>query len=153
LNTFTLPASVLSFLERKRTMQVLSDAQWSVLRPLIEAVRPRGTTAHHDLRRTIEALLWRHQNGAKWRSVPAELGPWWGAAQTFVRWAKRGVWERLLERVRRSGISFGMVFLDGTGIRAHQKAAGAVKKGAMRPSATAGRLWAALAAAMAPKLA
>jgi transposase len=132
-------------------MQVLSDAQWNVLRPLIDAVRPHGKTSHHDLRRTIEAILWRHRNGAKWRSIPAELGPWWGAAQTFIRGAKRGVWERLLERVRRSGISFGMVFLDGTGVRAHQKAAGAVKKNAVRPSATAGRLWGALAAAMAPR--
>jgi hypothetical protein len=39
-----------------------------------------------------------------------------------------------------------MVFLDGTGIRAHQKAASAVKKGATPPSATAGRRWADLAA-------
>jgi transposase len=132
-------------------MQVLSDAQWNVLRPLIDAVRPHGKASHHDRRRTIEAILWRHRNGAKWRSIPAGLGPWWGAAQTFIRWAKSGVWERLLERVQRSGISFGMVFLDGTGIRAHQKAAGAVKKNAMRPSATAGRLWGVLAAAMAPR--
>ena len=30
---------------------------------------------HTNLRRTIEAILWRHQNGAKWRSSPAELLP------------------------------------------------------------------------------
>ncbi len=132
-------------------MQVLSDAQWNVLRPLIDAVRPHGKTSHHDLRRTIEAILWRHQNGAKWRGIPAELGPWWGAAQTFIRWARTGVWERLLERVQQSGISLGMVFLDGTNIRAHQKAAGAAKKNAMRPRARAGRRWGGLAAAMAPR--
>jgi transposase len=122
-----------------------------VLRPLIEAVRPRGKTAHRDLRRTIEAILWRHRNGAKWRSIPAGLGPWWGAAQTFIRWARRGVWERLLELVQDARVSFGMVFLDGTSVRAHQKAAGAVKKGATRPSATAGRRGGGLAAAMAPR--
>jgi transposase len=132
-------------------MQVLSDAQWTVLEPLIEAVRPRGKTPPRNLRRTIEAILWRHQNGAKWRSVPAELGPWWGAAQTFIRWARKGVWERLLKRVQEAGVSFGMVFLDGTGIQAHQKAAGAAKKDKTRPSATAGRRWAGLAAAMAPR--
>ena len=132
-------------------MQVLSDAQWEVLRPLIEAVRPRGRTAHHDLRRTIEASRWRHQNGAKWRGVPAGLGPWRGAAQTFIRWARKGVWERLLERVQEAGVSFGMVFLEGTNVRAHPKAAGAVKKDKMRPSATAGRRWAGLVAAMAPR--
>jgi transposase len=132
-------------------MQVLSDAQWKVLEPLIEAVRPRGKTPPRTLRRTIEAILWRHQNGARWRSIPAELGPGWAAAQTFLRWARKDVWERLLERVRRSGISFGMVFLDGTNVRAHQKAGGAAKKNATRPSATAGRRWAGLVAAMAPR--
>ncbi|MBV8737748.1 MAG: transposase, partial [Alphaproteobacteria bacterium] len=45
--------------------------------PLIEAVRPRGKTPPKELRRTISAIFWRHQNGAKWRSIPAELGPWW----------------------------------------------------------------------------
>ena len=68
--------------------------------PLIEACRPKGKTPPKDLRRTIEAILWRHQNGAKWRSVPAELGPWWRAAQTFIRWAHLGVWEHLLRLVQ-----------------------------------------------------
>src|SRR6188768_2831564 len=65
--------------------QVLTDAQWAVLAPLIEACRPHHKTQHHDLRRTIEAIIWRCQNGAKWRSLPAEFGPWWMAAQTFIR--------------------------------------------------------------------
>src|ERR671933_2312925 len=115
-------------------MQVLSDAQWKVLEPLIEAVRPHGKTPPRNLRRTIEAILWRHQNGAKWRSIPAELGPWWAAAQTFIRWARLGVWERLLEAAQARGIALGMTFLDGTNIRAHQKAAGAARKGALERS-------------------
>src|SRR5829696_5187653 len=115
-------------------MMVLSDAQWTVLTPLIEQCRPRGKTQHHDLRRTIEAIIWRHQNGAKWRAIPAELGPWWRAAQTFIRWAKLGVWERLLVRAQEGGVALGMTFLDGTTIRAHQKAAGAAKKGQMQRS-------------------
>jgi hypothetical protein len=41
--------------------------------------------AQNNLRRTIEAIIWRHRNGAKWRSIPSELGPWWMAAQTFIR--------------------------------------------------------------------
>lgn len=48
--------------------------------PLVLEVRPRGKTPHEDLRQTMEAILWRHQNGAKWRAIPAELGPWWLAA-------------------------------------------------------------------------
>ena len=108
---------------------VLSDEQWAVLGPLIDECRPRGKTEPVALRETIEALVWRHQNGAKWRSVPPGLVPWWRAAQTFIRWSHLGVWERLLERVQERGLELGMAFLDGTSIRAHHKAAGAPKKG------------------------
>ena len=131
---------------------VLTDVQWAALEPLIEACRPHGKTQHHDLRRTIEAIIWRHDNGAKWRQIPAELGPWWMAAQTFSRWSRLGAWERLLEAAqRRGGIEAGMAFLDGTSIRAHHKAAGAAKKGGHRNSATRTRRSAARAAATGPK--
>ena len=111
----------------KHGTSVLTEAQWRRLSPLIEAVRPRGKTEHHDLRRTIAAIIWRHRNGATWRAIPAELGPWWMAAQTFNRWGHLGVWERLLELARERGVALGMAFLDGTTIRAHQKAAGAAR--------------------------
>src|SRR4051794_27619476 len=75
---------------------MLADAHWMDLEPLIETCRPKGKTPPQDLRRTISAIVWRHQNGAKWRAIPTELGPWSRAAQTFIRWAHLGVWERLL---------------------------------------------------------
>jgi hypothetical protein len=43
-----------------------------------------------------------------------------------------GVWERLLAMAQKRGIALGMAFLDGTAIRAHQKAAGASGKKARR---------------------
>ena len=107
---------------------MLSDAQWGKLGPLIEACRPKGKTPLQDLRRTLSAILWRHQNGAKWRAIPADLGPWWRAAQVFIRWARLGVWERLLALVQARGVALGLTFLDGTNLRAHQKAAGAARK-------------------------
>ena len=109
---------------------MLTDAQWAELEPLVEACRPHAKVPPSNLRRTISAILWRHANGAKWRSVPPELGPWWMAAQIFIRWSKLGVWERLLRLVQeRCGRELGMVFLDGTVVRAHHKAAGARKEG------------------------
>jgi hypothetical protein len=47
------------------------------------------------------------------------------AAQTFILWSRLGVWERLLAMAQERGVALGMAFLDGTAIRAHQKAAGA----------------------------
>lgn len=110
-------------------MRVLKDEQWDVLKPLLNEVRPWAVRPVRELRRTIEAIVWRQQNGAKWRAIPSELGPWWMAAQTFLRWARLGVWERLHRLAQaRFGLELGMVFLDGTVVRAHQKAAGARKQ-------------------------
>ena len=132
---------------------MLTDALWTMLEPLVEQCRPKGKTAPQDLRRTLEAILWRHENGAKWRAVPSELGPWWRAAQTFIGWARLGVWERLLNLVQERGIQLGMTFLDGTSVRAHQKAAGARQKGALKLNETHVKRLVALVAAMAPRLA
>src|SRR5215211_7949423 len=132
---------------------MLTDGAWMDLEPLVEACRPKGKTAPKDLRRTISAIVWRHQNGAKWRAVPAELGPWSRAAQTFIRWARLGVWERLLLLAQARSVQLGMTFLDGTSIRAHQKAAGAARKGALQRSGTAVKPWAARVEGMGLKLA
>ena len=130
---------------------MLSDAQWAVLEPLVEACRPHAKVPPAHLRRTIGAILWRHENGAKWRSLPADLGPWWMAAQTFIRWSRLGVWERLLSLVQERGVALGMAFLDGTSVRAHQKAAGAARKGALKLSETQVKRLAALVAALEPR--
>ena len=136
---------------------MLADAHWMNLEPLIEACRPKGKTAPKDLRRTISAILWRHQNGAKWRAIPAELGPWSRAAQTFIRWAHLGVWERLLllaqARVlaQARGVQLGMTFLDGTSLRAHHKAAGAEKRGPPARVEMSVKRWAVRGVAMGPR--
>jgi transposase len=132
---------------------MLTDAQWAMLEPLIEACRPKGKTPPQDLRRTIGAILWRHQNGAKWRALPCDLGPWSRAAQTFIRWARLGVWERLLTLAQERGVELGMAFLDGTNVRAHQKAAGASRKGALQQSEMRVRRLGDLVAAMGARLA
>src|SRR5882757_7260584 len=100
---------------------VLTDEQWVALAPLLEACRPKGKTPPRDLRRTVEAIVWRHANGAKWRAVPAELGPWWRAAQLFIRWSKLGVWERLLGLAQDRGVELGMAFLEGRLVRTGEK--------------------------------
>jgi transposase len=132
-------------------MTMLTDAQWAELEPLVEQCRPRAKVPPSNLRRAISAILWRHTNGAKWRAVPAELGPWWMAAQTFIRWSRLGVWERLLTLVQERGAQLGMTFLDGTNIRAHHKAAGAARKGTLQHSTILVKRLAALVAGMEPK--
>ena len=131
---------------------VMRDEEWVALEPLVEEVRPHAKVPIADLRQRIEGILWRHDNGAKWRAMPAEYGPWWKPAQTFIDWTRFGVWERLLRlAAERFGVAFGMEFLDATSIRAHRSAAGAAKKGELARNGTLGRRVAALVAASAPR--
>ena len=140
-------------MDDERRYGVLTDAEWAQLEPLLDAVRPRGKTEPHELRRTVEAVIWRHENGAKWRAVPAELGPWWMAAQCWNCWFHAGAWGRLfaLAQQHGGGAKLGMAFLGGSTIRAHRCAAGTAKKGGPAPSGTSARRSAARAAASAPR--
>jgi hypothetical protein len=55
-----------------------------------------------------------------------------GGPDRQTRWSRLGVWERLLGMAQARGDELGMVFLDSTSIRAHQKAAGVVVKMPLR---------------------
>ena len=57
---------------------VLADEQRAALEPLVEACRPRAKTPPCHLRRTVEAIIWRHKDGTTWRSIPGglDLGGW-----------------------------------------------------------------------------
>jgi transposase len=107
-------------------MPVLSDQQWCDLKPVLAEVRSGEGRRFENERRTVEAVIWRMRNGARWRAIPAELGPWWRAAQLHIRWSRKGTWTKLFEALRRQGRpDLAEVFLDGTNVRAHAKAAGA----------------------------
>jgi hypothetical protein len=79
---------------------MLADAQSMKLEPLIEACRPKGKTPPQDLRRTIAAIVWRHQTGPSgapspptWVAGPVPLrpssaGPGSGSGSGFWRWSK-----------------------------------------------------------------
>jgi transposase len=117
-------------------MQILSDGEWWRLKSALDGARSGTGRPLEDERKTVEAIVWRQRNGAKWRAVPADLGPWWKAAQLHIRWARAGVWERAFAVLRDAGQpELGEVFLDGTNVRAHHKAAGAKGGPRRRPLA------------------
>ena len=107
-------------------MQVLTDAQWAKFEAAIAAANIRGARPRREDRRTIEAIIWRIDNGAKWRSIPAELGDWHHAYLRFRRWAVNGVWDKIMAHLVAQGEpQLGLACVDGTITRAHQKASGA----------------------------
>jgi len=107
-------------------MQVLTDAEWAKFEAAIAAANIRGARPRVEDRRTIEAIIWRIDNGAKWRAIPAEFGTWHHAYLRFRRWAVRGAWDQIMAYLVAAGepqLAFACV--DGTIARTHQKASGA----------------------------
>ncbi len=79
----------------------------------------------------LSAILWVLRTGAPWRDLPERFGPWSTAWTRFRRWTAAGVWPRVLRVLQREADRDGAVdwrthFVDGTVVRAHQHAAGAV---------------------------
>jgi transposase len=106
-------------------MQLPSDAHWAKFEAAIAAVKLRKARPRKEDRRTIEAIIWRLDNGAKWRSIPNELGDSLHAYLRFRRWAVSGVWDKIMAHVVAAGEpKLGFACIDRTVARAHQKAAG-----------------------------
>ncbi|MBB4710199.1 transposase [Streptomyces luteogriseus] len=86
-----------------------------------------------DHRRTLEAIAWKYRTNSPWRDLPDELGSFQTAHKRLIRWAVDGTWEMLLAAVLSAAdadddIDWTMS-VDSTVVRAHQHAAGALKKG------------------------
>ncbi len=111
---------------RGQTIQVPTDAQWAKFEAAIAAVKLCGARPRKEDRRTIEAIVWRFDNGAKWRSIPADLDNWHHAYLRFRRWAVNGVWDEVMAHVVAAGEpKLAFACIDGTVARAHRKASGA----------------------------
>jgi transposase len=109
----------------------LTDSQWERLRPLLPPQRPRTGRPARDHRTILSAILWVLRTGAPWRDLPERFGPWATAWSRFRRWTAAGVWARVLAVLQQQADVAGQLdwethYVDGTVVRAHQHAAGAV---------------------------
>lgn len=81
----------------------------------------------------VEAVLWIARTGSPWRDLPEEFGRWHTVYIRFSRWRRKGVWERVAQALAEHG-EIEHVLIDSTIVRAHQHAAGALKKTERRGS-------------------
>jgi transposase len=128
---------------------LLTDEAWEQIATILAVVKhPAGRPPDLSDRRFLEAVLYVARTGIPWRDMPAEFGHWDAVYNRFRRWERRGVWQQLWQQLQRDEFRVAKdLFIDSTIVRAHQHAAGALKKtAAKRP-----RLWAVLGADFPPK--
>jgi transposase len=124
----------------------LSDAEFDLLRPLLPPQQRPGKAGRPFLphRTVLEGILWIHRTGAPWRDLPPEYGKWSTVYERFRRWRQSGLFGRMLDKLEAAGrktekIDFEFSAVDGSNIRAHRCAAGALKKGTRPKKASKNR--------------
>jgi transposase len=114
----------------------LSDEAWAVIEPHLPHGKPGKPRV--DDRRVVSGILHVLKTGCRWRDVPAEYGPPTTLYNRYNRWSRRGVWQRLFERVAVTGPVPDEVLIDSSHVKAHRSAAGGKGGNGIRRSAARG---------------
>jgi transposase len=78
----------------------LTDAEWTLLEPLLPAESPIGRPRFHSLRTILNAIFSQLRSGGAWRFLPQEWPPWQRVYSYLRRWRRDGTWERIRRRLR-----------------------------------------------------
>jgi transposase len=104
----------------------LTDDEWDSIKDLLPGKPGDPGGRAEDNRLFVNAVIWIARSGAPWRDLPERFGLWNSVFQRFNRWAKAGVWQRVMQTLQSPDLQ--AILLDSTVIRAHQHAAGSPKK-------------------------
>ena len=100
----------------------LSDEQFARLAPLLPN-KMRGIKRVDD-RRVISGIIQVLLSGGRWKDAPRVYGPHKTIYNRFVRWAEKGVWEKLFRHLAAAGGPPSALMIDATHVKAHRCAAG-----------------------------
>jgi mannitol 2-dehydrogenase len=101
-----------------------SDEQWARIEPLLPT-DVRGMKRVDD-RRVLSGIVQALKSGGRWGDCPEHLyGPKKTLYNRFVRWAARGVWERIFADLAGVEGVPSKLFIDSSCIKVHRTAGGA----------------------------
>ena len=107
--------------------QVLTDAQWALIEPLLPSSKGKRSRPFRDHRQVLEGIVFRYRTGCPWRYVPDRFGPWKTLWKRQARFSKDGTWDRILEQLLAQADAGGLIdwqlSIDSTASRVHQHAA------------------------------
>jgi transposase len=73
----------------------VSDAEWSILKPLLPAARSCGRKRAWPMREIVNAIFYVLRGGIAWRLLPDSFPPWRTVYRWFARLRDDGVWESI----------------------------------------------------------
>lgn len=89
-------------MSRKAYPSDLSEAQWELLRPLVEKPASHGGTHRkYELVEIVNGLLYVLKSGCQWEMLPHDFPPWQSVYDHYRRWKADGTLERLHDFLRR----------------------------------------------------
>lgn len=100
----------------------LNETQFDRIRPHLPN-KTRGV-ARVDDRRVISGIIHVLQSGCRWCDAPGSYGPHKTLYNRFVRWAEKGIWDKLFHHLAAAGGPPAAVMIDATHIKAHRSSAG-----------------------------
>ena len=89
---------------------------------------PNGVPRVDDLR-VISGIIYVIKNGLRWSDAPAGYGPHKTLYNRFVRWSRKGVFNKIFESLVKEGGTPERLMIDATHLKAHRTAASLLKKG------------------------
>src|SRR5712692_2838320 len=78
----------------------LSDAEWTILEPLLPPAKPGGRPRSVNMRQILNGIFYVLRSGGAWRLLPHEYPPWSTVYDYFRKWRNAGVWEQLVRTLR-----------------------------------------------------
>jgi transposase len=78
----------------------VTDAEWTILEPLLPPRPTMGRPPKHERRQIVNALLYLLRSGCQWRMLPKDYPPFTSVRYYFDRWTEDGTFQTLTDALR-----------------------------------------------------
>ncbi len=78
----------------------LTDEQWLILKPFFPT-SGYGRPPKYTKRELLNTIFYQARTGCAWRLLPHDLPLWSTVYKQFEEWREVGLWDRLLDALRR----------------------------------------------------
>src|SRR2546423_2782740 len=78
----------------------LSDAEWTLLEPLIPPAKTGGRPRSVNMRQILNGIFYVLRSGGAWRLLPHDYPPWSTVYDYFRKWRNAGIWDQMVRTLR-----------------------------------------------------